>query len=203
MFKEKVALRNKQIQLLERQGIFNYGAADSQEEIYTPAHLYPTKPLNSSLCALAAEIPDDILRAKESDTAVPPTRFNYYTNPPTQIELQKSFKLIKDPLEYEMEYKRRNVWSYHDMKVFLVSLLKGPKRFEKIGEVLPHKTSKEIVFFYHTFKKLLRLKSEIKNARELIKIKNNQQPHDIIFTKQADIILEPLTQHMRRFKFEI
>jgi len=82
--------------------------------------------------------------------------------------------LIKDPLEYEMEFKKRNVWSYHDMKVFLVALLKGPKRFEKIGEVLPHKTSKEIVFFYHTFKKLLRLKSEIKNARELIKIKNNQ-----------------------------
>lgn len=82
-----------------------------------------------------------------------------------------------------MEYKKRNVWSYHDMKNFLVSLLKGPKRFEKIGEVLPHKTAREIVFFYHTFKKLLRLKTEIKNAREVIKIKNNQQPHDTIFTK--------------------
>lgn len=89
------------------------------------------------------------------------------------IRLEKQFKLIKDPLEYEMEYKKRNVWSFHDIKVFLVSLLKGPKRFEKIGDVLPHKTAKEIVFFYHTFKKLLRLKTEIKNARELIKIKNN------------------------------
>ena len=81
--------------------------------------------------------------------------------------------MVKDPLEYEMEYKKRNVWSFNDMKTFLVSLLKGPKRFEKIGEMLPHKTAKEIVFFYHTFKKLLRLKTEIKGARELIKIKNN------------------------------
>jgi len=52
--------------MLERQGTFNYGTFEIKEEIYTPTHLYPTKSLqlNSSLCALATEIPDDILRAK-------------------------------------------------------------------------------------------------------------------------------------------
>jgi hypothetical protein len=75
------------------------------------------------LCALAAEIPDDILRAKQNNTPVPPSRLNLYTEEPSQIILLKQFKLIKDPLEYEMEYKKRNVWSYHDMKVFLVALL--------------------------------------------------------------------------------
>ena len=59
--------------MLERQGIFNYGTFDNKEEIYTPTHLYPAKSLqlNSSLCALATEIPDDILRAKQNDTPVP------------------------------------------------------------------------------------------------------------------------------------
>ena len=82
-----------------------------------------------------------------------------------------------------MEYKRRNCWSVTDIKTFIVALLKGPKRFEKIGESLPNKTAKEIVFFYHTFKKMLRLKFEIKNAKELIKMKINSQPQDSVFGK--------------------
>ena len=57
-----------------------------------------------------------------------------------------------------MEYKKSNVWSYKDIKTFLVELLRGPKRFEKVGEGLPHKKASEIVFFYHTFKKYLNLK---------------------------------------------
>lgn len=182
---------NKQIQQFERQGVFAYRTEEAP--LFTPDPLQPNRPLllNSSL--QGNDLPDDILRAKQNDTPVPPSKLNIYTAQPSRVEYEPSFKLIKDPLEYEMEYKKRNVWSYHDMKAFLVSLLKGPKRFEKVGEVLPHKTAKEIVFFYHTFKKLLRLKTEIKNARELIKIKNNQSPQDAIFTKQAEIILQPLT----------
>jgi hypothetical protein len=59
------------------------------DEIYTPGHLYPAKSLKlgSSLCAVAAEIPEDVIRAKQNDTPVPQTRFNYYTEPPSQIML--------------------------------------------------------------------------------------------------------------------
>lgn len=74
-----------------------------------------------------------------------------------------------------MEYKKRNVWSLSDIKIYLVELLRGVKKFEKIGEALPHKTAAEIVFFYHTFKKLLKLKQEIKNSREYLKMRIAQQ----------------------------
>jgi len=74
-----------------------------------------------------------------------------------------------------MEFKRKQVWSVVDIKTFIVELLKGPKRLEKIGESLPHKTSAEIVFFYHTLKKLLKLKQEIKNSREYLKMRINSQ----------------------------
>ena len=57
-----------------------------------------------------------------------------------------------------MEYKRKNIWAIVDIKTYLIELLRGPKRFEKLGEALPHKTWEEIVFFYHTFKKPLKLK---------------------------------------------
>ena len=65
--------------------------------------------------------------------------------------------------------------------------------------MLPHKTAKEIVFFYHTFKKLLKLKHEIKNSREFLKMKiNPPQAQDISFYKEAERILDPLVLHMKR-----
>lgn len=89
------------------------------------------------------------------------------------------------------------------MKTFITALLKGPKRFEKIGEALPHKTSKEIVFFYQTQKKLLKLNREIKNARELLKMKMNNGPLDSVFEKEADKILEPLQAHILKQRIDL
>ena len=75
-----------------------------------------------------------------------------------------------------MEYKRKHVWSVADIRTFIIKLLKDqPKRFEKIGEGLQHKTAAEIVFFYHTFKKLLKLKDEIKKACENLKMRLQTQ----------------------------
>ena len=91
-----------------------------------------------------------------------------------------------------MEYKRKHVWSVADIKTFIIELLKGPKRFEKIGEALTHKTAAEIVYFYHTFKKLLKLKHEIKSARDYLKMRINQRDQEQTFAKQAETILEPL-----------
>ena len=59
------------------------------------------------------------------------------------------------------------MWSLKDIKTFVVTILKYTKNMEKLGETLPHKSAKEIVFFFHTFKKLINLKSEIKQSREL------------------------------------
>ena len=64
-----------------------------------------------------------------------------------------------------MEYKKQNVWSFDDINTFVVAILKNTKNMEKVGEALPHKSAKEIVFFYHTFKKMLNLKTLIKEVR--------------------------------------
>ena len=65
-------------------------------------------------------------------------------------------------MEYEMEYKKRNIWTVKDIRTFIIAILKYAKNYEHVGDELPHKSSKQIVFFFHTFKKLMNLKHEIK-----------------------------------------
>ena len=89
----------------------------------------------------------------------------------TTVVHEPKFKLIKDPIEYEMHYKKQNVWSVEDIRIFVIELLReatidGRKRFEAVGEFLPHKSASEMIFFYHTLKKLLKLKQEMKSAKE-------------------------------------
>jgi hypothetical protein len=48
------------------------------------------------------EVPDDIHRAKASNTGVPQPRINLYESEPTKIDIEHRFKLIKDPYDYEM-----------------------------------------------------------------------------------------------------
>lgn len=148
-----------------------------------------------------AEIPDDVIRAKASNTSVPQPQVNIYTNQPTIVNVSPRFKLIQDPIAYEMEYKKRNVWSIKDLRTFIVFLLKYCKNMEKIGEALPHKSSKEIVFFYHTFKKLIGLKKIIKESRELQAMK--QMRGDMTYAKQADELLQPLFDHQKKLKIEV
>lgn len=123
------------------------------------------------------------MRAKASYTPIPRPRLNIYAakcqgsgnlnkiDLETTIIHEPKFKLIEDPIEYEMHYKKANVWSFDDIRTFVIELLReatidGRKRFEAVGEFLPHKTAKEMVFFYHTLKKLLKLKQEMKSAQE-------------------------------------
>lgn len=81
------------------------------------------------------------------------------------------FKLINDPVAYETEYKRRNVWSLNDIKTFVVAVIRHAKKMDRVGEKLPHKSASEIIFFYHTFKKAFNLKTHIKNYSNLEKYK--------------------------------
>ena len=98
---------------------------------------------------------------------MPQPNINIYTKQPTVIAFVPHFKLIADPIAYEMEYKRKNVWSLQDIRTFVITVLRYTKNIDKIGEALPHKSASEIVFFYHTFKKLINLKMQIKNCREV------------------------------------
>jgi hypothetical protein len=71
-----------------------------------------------------------------------------------------------------MEFKKRNVWSFKDIRTFVETMLRHTKNMEKVGEALPHKSAREIVFFYHTFKKLFNLKGKMRDAREFLKNPN-------------------------------
>lgn len=166
---------------------------------HTPGNLIPLATPSKGPGVVAAGLTDDIIRANATYVRVPQASFNLYTNQPTIISHARNFRLINDPLDYEMEYKRRNIWTIKDIRVFIVTLLKHNKRMEQIGEALPHKTAKEIVFFYHGFKKLLNFKHEVKQARELLKMRGSQSS-DLAFQKQADLILEPLIQHAKKQK---
>lgn len=84
-----------------------------------------------------------------------------------------------------------------DIKTFVVTILRYTKNMDKIGEALPHKSASEIVFFYHTFKKLINLKMQIKNCREVQKLKA-QPVSDASLQSQTDEILLPLTDYAKR-----
>lgn len=77
---------------------------------------------------------------------------------------------ISDPVSYENEFKRRNVWSVRDIENYLQVLLENPRNFQVIGKQLPHKTSKDIIYFYYAFKKLFNLKKHFKTCHVLMSI---------------------------------
>lgn len=58
---------------------------------------------------------DEDLRYKENFIKVKPHNYNFYTKPLVKIQFEQGFKEIKNPFEYEMEYKRRNMWSLSDI----------------------------------------------------------------------------------------
>ena len=126
--------------------------------VYTPGRLYPSSyKAAHSLGAFDNEIPDDVIRARASHTTVPQPNINIYTKQHSVIAHKPHFKLITDPVAYEMEYKRKNVWSLRDIKTFVMTILRYTKNMEKLGEALPHKSASELIFFYHTFKKIINL----------------------------------------------
>jgi hypothetical protein len=150
---------------------------------------------------------EDVARARQNDTTVPLPSLNPYLSNResgyvSTIGHMRQFKLIEDPVAHEMEYKRRNVWSVGDIRTFLQSMLEGQKNFQKIGEDLPHKTYNEIVFFYHSFKKLMRLKYHLKTCREGMSIIKNTRDFSETVVQTVSTILEPLLKHAAATKLD-
>jgi len=67
-------------------------------------------------------------------------------------------------MAYEAEHKRRMVWSVREIENFLQNILENPKNFWVVGKTLSHKTSKDLIYFYQAFKKLLNLKKHFKTC---------------------------------------
>ena len=79
-------------------------------------------------------------------------------------------KFIRDPIDYETEHKRKQIWSIKDIEVFLQSILEHPKNFWVVGKALSHKTSKDLIFFFQAFKKLFNLKKHFKTCFVLMSL---------------------------------
>ena len=74
-------------------------------------------------------------------------------------------------MAYEAEHKRRMVWSVREIENFLQNILENPKNFWVVGKTLSHKTSKDLIYFYQAFKKLLNLKKHFKTCFTLLMMK--------------------------------
>ena len=109
------------------------------------------------------------------------------------MKYESSPKFISDPFAYETEHKRRNVWSIRDIESFLHNILENPKNFWALGKLMPHKTSKELVYFFYAFKKLFNLKKHFKTCTVLLSLPTQ------LMRKQAiqDIITEVMRPLLR------
>jgi hypothetical protein len=71
-FKEKIAPYIKRNNFLEQDCINLNTEPPKPEELFTPTHLFPTAVRSqTTLRALATDIPKDVIRAKESWTNLP------------------------------------------------------------------------------------------------------------------------------------
>lgn len=89
-----------------------------------------------------------------------------------QIKLVPQGRLIRDPVGYEMEYKKSVCWSRKDLELFLVKLLQHPKPFELVSDALPHKKFQDVTFLYAAMKKHFKLKRHLK-----VTAMNTELPH--------------------------
>ena len=98
---------------------------------------------------------DEMLRYK--DNFGQPTRIKTdpYSNLPIMVDIRNS-NLQKDPVDYELEHKRRQIWTVQDLKTFFTVLAESPRYVWVGSSRLPHKTAKEILYFNQAFSGLLR-----------------------------------------------
>jgi hypothetical protein len=106
------------------------------------------------------------MRYKDNQVSIKEHRYNEYIK--RKIDVESRFTEIRDPVGYELEYKKRNVWSVKDIQVFLREFCKHPKHFIEISKKIPHKTSKELIFFFQTFKKLFNFKKHFRTCLALM-----------------------------------
>ena len=97
-------------------------------------------------------------RYKENFAKIPRTKTDIYSNLPIFVDVRRE-ALQKDPVDYELEHKRRQVWSVQDLKTFFGVLSESPKYIWVASARLPHKTSKEILYFNQAFAELMRFEA--------------------------------------------
>ena len=70
--------------------------------------------------------------------------------------------LIEDMKDSERRRKEMNPWVEEERQIFLEKYLQFPKRFRKIAEYLPNKTTGDVIAFYYLNKRALNLKKKLR-----------------------------------------
>lgn len=96
---------------------------------------------------------DEMWRYKENFAQIPRLKTDIYSNLPIQVDVR--CENLQNPVAYELEHKRRQVWSIQDLKTFFGVLSECPKYIWVASSRLPHKTSKEILYFNQAFSGLM------------------------------------------------
>lgn len=145
---------------------------------------------------------DDFQRYRDNKAQLSNSIFCLYHRSDQAVQpivyFQSAPKPITDPFYYESEHKKRNVWSIREIEHFLQFLLENPRNFWAVGKLMPHRTSKDLVFFFYAFKKLFNLKKHFKTCQVLMTLPTQavkkQAIQDII-----NEIMKPIKSHQSAF----
>jgi len=139
---------------------------------------------------------DEMWRYKENFAKITRIKTDIYSNLPICVDVRNE-NLQRDPVDYELEHKRRQVWSVQDLKTFFAVLSESPKYIWVASSRLPHKTSKEILYFNQAFAGLMRFEAfqaEVNQMKQQLKHHRERIPQAL--TELIERCLEPLYTHL-------
>eukprot|EP00041_Stephanoeca_diplocostata_P031858 m.1002999 g.1002999 ORF g.1002999 m.1002999 type:complete len:882 (+) comp24039_c0_seq11:180-2825(+) len=109
---------------------------------------------------------DDIAADKLFHPAALPTQTIGYARSLT-ARLDDRNGLVEDSERLQNELQHLNVWTEQEKKVFIERFLVYPKKFKKIADALPHKSTAECIKFYYMSKKQVKYKEKRLEKRRM------------------------------------
>tara|TARA_B110000285_G_C14873409_1_gene490313 strand:+ start:392 stop:658 length:267 start_codon:yes stop_codon:yes gene_type:complete len=85
-------------------------------------------------------------RYKENFAMITRIKTDIYSGLPIYVDVRNE-NLQRDPIDIELEHKKRQVWTVMELKIFFSILSEVPKQIWVAHSRLPYKTSKEILYF--------------------------------------------------------
>lgn len=89
---------------------------------------------------------DDMWRYKENFAKIPRMKQDIYSNLPLMVDVRNN-NIQRDPVDYEIEHKKRQIWTVNELKIYFNVLCDSMKAIWVSSARLPNKTSKEILYF--------------------------------------------------------
>lgn len=139
---------------------------------------------------------DDMSRYKENFAIITRIKTDIYSGLPIYVDVRNE-NLQRDPIDVELEHKKKQVWTLMELKIFFSILSEIPKQIWVGHSRLPYKTSKEILFFNQAFSGLMRFDTFQQEACQMrYQYKNQKERITRGLKDLIDLYLEPLYQHI-------